>query len=98
MSLDQLTAQVKEKVGANSGLDATVRFDFGDDGVIFVDGKSVPNSVSNEAKDAECTIKISMENFGRMVRGELDPTMAFMMGQLKVSGNMGVAMKLSKVL
>ncbi len=98
MSLDQLTSQIKEKVGANSGLDATVMFDFGDDGVIYVDGKSIPNAVSNQSQDADCTIKITLANFARMVRGELDPTMAFMMGQLKVSGSMGVAMKLSKVI
>jgi putative sterol carrier protein len=97
MSLEDLTARIKNKVGVRSGLDATVKFDFGDEGKIFVDGKSVPNTVSNEDREAECTIRMSLENFGKMLEGDLDPTTAFMLGKLKVSGSMGVAMKLSKV-
>jgi putative sterol carrier protein len=98
MSLDELTSRIKEKVGANSGLDATVKFDLGDDGVIFVDGKSSPNDVSNENKDADCTITMSLENFQKLIAGDLDPTTAYMFGKLKIAGSMGVAMKLSKVI
>jgi len=71
MSLDELTSRIKEKVGANSGLDA---------------------------KDADCTITISRANFEKLIAGDLDPTTAYMFGKIKVSGSMGVAMKLSKVL
>ena len=35
---------------------------------------------------------------GAIVKREMDPTMAFMMGKLKVAGSMGIAMKLSSVL
>jgi len=97
MSLEAITARIRDKVGANSGLDATVKFDLGE-GVVFVDGKSTPNSVSNEDKDADCTITISRENFEKLIAGDLDPTTAYMFGKIKVSGSMGVAMKLSKVL
>ena len=97
MSLDAITARIRDKVGANSGLDATVKFDLGE-GVVFVDGKSTPNSVSNEDKDADCTITISRENFEKLIAGDLDPTTAYMFWKIKVSGSMGVAMKLSKVL
>ena len=76
---------------------ASMKFDLGE-GVVFVDGKSTPNSVSNEDKDADCTITISRENFEKLIAGDLDPTTAYMFGKIKVSGSMGVAMKLSKVL
>jgi putative sterol carrier protein len=33
-----------------------------------------------------------------MAQGDLDPTVAFMSGKLKVEGDMGVAMKLGSVL
>ena len=98
MSLQELTNRIKEKVGTNSGLDATVKFDLGDNGVIFVDGKSSPNAVSNEDKDADCTITMTLENFLKLIEGDLDPTTAYMFGKLKIAGSMGVAMKLSKVI
>jgi putative sterol carrier protein len=98
MSLDELTSKIREKVGTNSGLDATVKFDLGDAGVVFVDGKSTPNSVSNDDKDADCTISMTLENFLKLVAGDLDPTTAYMFGKLKIAGSMGVAMKLSKVI
>jgi putative sterol carrier protein len=98
MGLDEITNRIKEKVGTNSGLDATVKFDLGSDGVVFVDGKSTPNAVSNEDKDADCTITMTLENFLKLIGGDLDPTTAYMFGKLKIAGSMGVAMKLSKVI
>ena len=97
MSLESITEAIRAKVGDDSGLDATVKFVL-DDGVIFVDGKSSPNAVSNDDEDADCTITMSTENFEELMAGELDPTMAFMTGKLKVDGNMAVAMSLQKVI
>jgi putative sterol carrier protein len=97
MNLQQATEAVKAKVGTDSGLGATVKFAT-DDGVIYVDAKQVPNVVSNDDKDADCTIRLTLENFSKMLAGDLDTTLAYMTGRLKVEGNMGVAMKLSSVL
>lgn len=98
MSLDAATAAVKKKVSAaDSPLGATVKFAL-DEGVIFVDGTAQPMTVSNEDKDADCTIRMSTDDFQEMVGGDLDATMAYMTGKLKVEGDMGVAMKLSSVL
>lgn len=98
MSLDTLTEDIRGKVGSDSGLDATVKFVFPDEGVIFVDGAATPNAVSNEDREADCTITMSTEDFEDMLAGELDPAMAFMTGKLKVDGNMAIAMSLQKVL
>jgi len=98
MSLADVTEKMRERVGESSGLNATVKFDFGDEGVLYVDGESSPNTVSNEDKEAQCTIKVSLADFIAMGKGDLDAMTAFMMGKLKVSGDMGVAMKLQKVL
>ena len=84
--------------GKDTGLGATVKFDFEGAGCIFLDGKSNPNIVSGEDQDADCTLTMSVETFEKMSSGELDGTSAFMQGQLKVDGDMSVAMKLSSVM
>ena len=96
MSLETSTETVRTKVASATGFDHTVKFDFGDDGKIFVDGNE--NTTSNDDADADCTITMSLEDFEQMLAGDLDATSAFMMGKLKVSGDMGVAMKLSSVI
>jgi len=98
MSLEQITEGMRERVAEDSGLGAKVKFDFGDDGVVMLDASQVPNVVSNDDGDADCTLKISMADFIAMTQGELDGTTAFMMGKLKVEGDMGLAMKLQGVL
>ena len=98
MSLESLTSTIKERVGEDCGLQATLKFDLGDDGKVFIDATVVPNTVSNEDNDAQCTVGVTMEDFGSMLAGDLAPTTAFMSGKLKVEGDMGVAMKLQTIM
>ena len=92
------TESLRAKMGDASGLNATLKFDCGADGVAYLDGRSVPNSVSNEDKDADCTIAITLENLAALLSGELEPTTGFMTGKFKVSGDMSVALKLQRVI
>ncbi len=98
MSVETITEEMRVRVGEDSGLGATIKFVFEDGAVIYLDGASSPNSVSNEDREADCTIRVSLEDFQSIRSGELDATTAFMMGKLKIEGDMGVAMKLSSVL
>ena len=59
MSLEQLTEGVRGKV-AGGGIEESVKFDLGGDGVIFLQG----SDVSNDDAEADCTIKISAEDLG----------------------------------
>ena len=94
-----IISEMGNRLGANSGLGGTLKFDFGAPGSVFIDGKSMPNTVSDGAgKTADCTIVLSLETFEKMVKGELDGTSAFMQGKLRVAGDMGLAMKLGPIL
>ena len=53
--------------------------------------------VEEGSGDADCTISTSEENFMKIVSGEQNPTTAYMTGKLKISGDMGAAMKLQKL-
>lgn len=97
MDMQACTDTLRAKVGDASGLNATLKFDCGADGVVFLDGKSVPNKVHNDNTDADCTIAITHENLVALLTGELEPATGFMMGKFKVSGDMSVAMKLQRV-
>ena len=93
-TLQEITEKMREAVGEDSGLGKSVKFDFGDEGVVFIDG----GTVNNEDNPADCTLQVSKSDFEDMAAGRLDPTMAFMSGKLKVHGDMGVAMKLQPLL
>ncbi|OJX28255.1 MAG: sterol-binding protein [Burkholderiales bacterium 68-12] len=97
MNLQECTETIRGKVGENSGLNAVLKFDCGSDGLIVIDGVSTPNSVSNEDREADCTVAITLENLNALLTGALNPVTGFMSGKFKVSGDMGVAMKLQKV-
>jgi putative sterol carrier protein len=66
--------------------------------VILIDGKSMPNTVSNENRDADCTISINHENLEALLTGQLDPVTGFMTGKFSVAGDMSIAMKLQRVI
>ena len=98
MSLESATQAIRAKVGDDSGLNATLKFDMGTDGVIVIDGSSTPNTVSNTDTDTDCTVGITLDNLQAMLDGDLEPATGFMAGKLKVSGDMGVAMRLQRVI
>jgi putative sterol carrier protein len=97
MDIQQCTEALRAKVGEQSGLGAVLKFDCGADGVVVIDGKSVPNSVSNDDRDADCTVSITRENLEALLTGSLDPITGFMTGKFTVAGDMSVAMKLQRV-
>ena len=92
MSLEQLTESVRGKV-AGGGIDESVKFNLGDMGAIFIQG----STVTNEDKDADCTVTISPEDLSDLLAGDLNPTAAFMSGKIQVEGDMSVAMKLGSI-
>lgn len=79
---------------SGTSFDGSLKFDCGEAGVIVL----YENEASTTDRDTDCTIKISQDNLQKLLTGKLNPMTGVMMGKLKVSGDMGVAMKLGKLL
>ncbi|BAN51417.1 MULTISPECIES: SCP2 sterol-binding domain-containing protein [Pseudomonadaceae] len=95
--LSVITERVTKAVGENSGLDAVVKFDFEPEGVIHIDGMSIPNRVSNEDLPSDITIKIKLENFEKILNQDLGPKMALATGRMRLRGDIRIATRLDKV-
>ncbi len=72
-----------------------VKLDFGDEGIIMLDGRD--NVINNDDGPADATIRVSLANFLAMADGKLNGAMAFMQGKLKVDGDMTVALQFQSV-
>ena len=97
MTLHEITAKMKEGASKKSAFGNTVKFST-DQGVVYIDGNSTPPAVSNDDKDADCTLKMDFSDFSDLIDRKLDGMTAFMTGKLKIEGDMGVAMKLQSIL
>lgn len=81
-------------------IDAVYEFQLtGDNGGTWtVNLKHNPMGVREGAADtADCTVVMDADAFVKMLNGSISPQMAFLNGQLKVTGNMGLALKLTQL-
>lgn len=95
--LESLTQRVRTSVGEESGLGACIKFNFGTDGFLYIDGKSQPNQVSNTDAPSDITLTVSMENFERIIDKKLNPKFALMTGKMRLKGDIRIATRLDKV-
>lgn len=96
MTLDAITEQFRNAAGNVPTIGKTLKFVF-DEGTVFLDLAGDVPAISNEDKDADCTIITSIETLNEMRQGNLNPMMAVMSGKVKIKGDMGVALKLQSL-
>jgi putative sterol carrier protein len=98
LTLDEITEGLRKRVGDRSPIAAIVKFDFGDEGVVRIDGAASPTVVDNEDGPADCTVKVTTGDFVQIASGAMQPQMAFMTGKLRVEGDVSLAMRLNTIL
>ena len=98
MSLDAVTRQLEARLHEFTGFNYSVLFDLGADGAIAIDGRANPPTLSHDAGEADCTIRLSAGDLEKLIDGALNPMMAYTLGKLKIDGSMGVAMKVASLL
>jgi len=98
MSLEQITEQLRPHLPQLAGLGYKVRFALDDGSAVLIDATQTPVELSDEAGEADCTIRMSMDRMQQLIDGRLSPTLAYTLGQIKIDGSLGVAMKLASML
>ena len=97
MSHQKVFEQFKEKAKNASPLGGTLKF-MVDENAVFIDGNGEQNTLSMDDLEADCTITVSTEVLEKLRDGELNPMMAVMGGQVKIEGDMGLAMKVQSLM
>lgn len=97
--MSEVEERLRESLPRLNRLGAMVRFDLGADGRWLVDARSAPPRLDHQEDDDEdldpaCTIRISSDNLLKLMDGRMDPMLGYTLGKIKVSGSLGVAMKL----
>ena len=92
---DELAAKVDPEKTA--GMNNSYLFDIDGAGQWVVTVADGTVSVTEGSGEADTTIETSEETMMAVVRGEQNPTTAYMTGKLKIKGDMGAAMKLQKL-
>ena len=95
---DQMTANLNPD--AAKGMNSTIQFNLsGDDGgswyVAIKDGKA--DVSKGTASAPNMTLSMTAQDYVDMITGKLNGQMAFMSGKLKISGDMGLAMKMQSL-
>lgn len=78
----------------SGGYDGVAKFVIPGEGAIMLDGQGVRAG----DEEADVTLTAEADVFRAILDGDMNPTMAFMTGKLKVDGSIGQAMKLGAVL
>ena len=98
---EKISGDLKPNPDKVAGINAVYQFNITGDngGTYYVDLTGDAPAVSAGTSDnANCTITAADNDFIDMVSGKLNGQMAFMTGKLKIAGDMGLAMKLQKLI
>ena len=97
MTLEEVTGKIQKLADKHEGKFAgKANFKF-ESGVVHLDDTVSPTVVVNEEREAPFAIKMSADDFGKILSGDLNVMMAFMTGKLKIEGDKGAAMKLTSL-
>ena len=97
MSLNNMISQFEKRAATAAPIGGTLKFEV--DGMgILIDGSGETNMVKASEDAADCTISLTAEVLQKLRDGEINPMMAVMGGQIKISGDMGLAMKVQSLM
>ncbi|WP_207789040.1 SCP2 sterol-binding domain-containing protein [Neobacillus terrae] len=99
--MQKIEVALNQNPGPIEGLNAIYQYDITDEDetvyqMKFNEGKASVSKGANE--QADCTLRLSLEDFRKLLLGKLNGTVAFMSGKLKIKGDIGKAIKMEGIL
>jgi putative sterol carrier protein len=96
MEIETIRQELAGKITKIDPLGKKLKFKLDDD-VILIDGTTDENTLSDRDEDADCTIIMSKETYGKLQRNEIKPMIATLTGKIKVKGDLNLAKKLKQL-
>lgn len=99
MTIEEICADMSEKASQIDPLGKSLMFCL-DDERMMIDGSGDSNEVAvvtGQEIEADCTVRMSLDTYGKLQRREIKPFMAVASGKIKVKGDMSIATKLKKL-
>ncbi|MFD1926825.1 SCP2 sterol-binding domain-containing protein [Sporosarcina siberiensis] len=98
---NEINSKLNEEPGPIEEIHTSYSFDLsGDDGGLFglriADGKA--ETLIGDPGEVDCALSMSVKDFKKLLAGNLNSTASYMLGKLKVKGNLGHALKLESLL
>jgi putative sterol carrier protein len=95
---EYIAGELGRHLATEPGLDKVLKFDLGPDGVVVVDGSKKPNKVSNSDRAADCTMGMVGEGLRKIVSGELDLSLGYLLYLRRLEGDRSLAMKIQPII
>lgn len=93
MTLTEIAERIARKL-AVTPFEGSLKFDCGDEGVIVL----ADGTATTADRATDCTLRINRDNLVSLLTGKLNPMVALTMGKLKLSGDMGVALRMARLI
>ncbi len=93
-NIDTVEASFKEKVAGKKAIGKVIAFDIKDEGVLYIDAREEPVTVSREGEKGDVTLTISADDVAGLLDGSVNGQSLMMTGRAKMAGNPAVLMKM----
>ena len=92
-----MVSQFEKRAATAAPIGGSIKFEVDGQGII-IDGSGDINTVKVLDGEADCTVSLTAEVLQKLRDGDINPMMAVMGGQIKISGDMGLAMKVQSLM